>query len=192
MNKKPKNQPILIRKVGFKIMKKTLILLASLSLFFMYNTNTDDYIVVPKDSIRFRIIPNSNTLEDLHMKEKVKEEINNVINDIEKSNNIEESRDNIISSIPIIEEKIDNLFENEKYNKPYKIKFGMNYFPEKTYKGVKYEEGNYESMVIEIGESKGDNYWCVLFPPLCLIEAEESDDVEYSCFIGEIIKKFFN
>lgn len=190
MNKNNRNQPICIRKVGFK-MKKALILLGCLSLLFMFNTNTDDYIVVPKDSIRFRIIPNSNTLEDLHIKEKVKEEINSVINNIENSSTIEESRDNIIASIPLIEEKIDTLFEDEDYNKPYKIKFGMNYFPEKIYKGVKYEEGNYESMVIEIGESQGDNYWCVLFPPLCLIEAEESDDVEYSCFIKEIIKKFF-
>ena len=94
-------------------MKKIIIILSIISLIFMINnTKTDDYIVVPKDSIRFRIIPNSNTLEDLHMKEKVKEEINNVINDIEKANNIEESRDNIVSSIPLIEEKIDNLFEN--------------------------------------------------------------------------------
>ena len=173
-------------------MKKIIIILSIISLIFMINnTKTDDYIVVPKDSIRFRIIPNSNTLEDLHMKEKVKEEINNVINDIEKANNIEESRDNIVSSIPLIEEKIDNLFENEKYNKPYKIKYGMNYFPEKIYKGVKYEEGEYESMVIEIGGSEGDNYWCVLFPPLCLVDAEESEEVEYKFFITEILKKFF-
>ena len=55
-----------------------------------------------------------------------------------------------------------------------------------------YSEDSQITLVIEIGESKGNNYWCVLFPPLCLIEAEESDDVEYSCFIGEIIKKFFN
>ena len=46
-------------------------------------------------------------------------------------------------------------------------------------------------MVIEIGEAKGDNYWCVLFPPLCMIDAEESDDVEYSFFISEIINKYF-
>lgn len=190
MYKNNKNQPILIRKVGFK-MKKALIILASLSLIFMLNTNTEDYVVVPKESIRFRIIPNSNTPEDLYLKEKVKEEINSVINNIETATDINESRENILESIPLIEEKIDILFQNEEYNKPYKIKFGMNYFPEKIYKGVKYEAGNYESMVIEIGESKGDNYWCVLFPPLCLIEAEESDDVEYSCFISEIIKKLF-
>lgn len=190
MNKKTQNQPILNRKVGFK-MKKALILLAGLTLVFMFNTKTEDYIVVPKDSIRFRIIPNSNTLEDLHMKEKVKEEINDVINNIETSTSIEDSRNNIKESIPLLENTIDKLFEKEDYNKPYKIKFGMNYFPEKVYKGVKYEEGNYESMVIEIGDARGDNFWCVLFPPLCLIEAEESDEIEYSCFVKELIDKLF-
>ena len=173
-------------------MKKALILLACISLILIFSNDKDYYVIIPKDSIRFRIIPNSNTLEDLHIKEKVKNEINSVINEIEKAENIKESRKNIVNNIPLIEEKIDNLFQKENYNKPYKINYGTNYFPEKIYKGVKYEAGNYESMVIEIGESSGDNYWCVLFPPLCLIDAEESEEVEYKFFITEIIKKFFN
>lgn len=172
-------------------MKKILVVLALISICFMLTNKSEDYIVVPKDSIRFRIIPNSNSLEDLYIKEKVKEEISGVISDIESANNINESRTNIVSSIPLIEEKIDTLFANENYDKTYKINYGMNYFPEKTYKGVKYESGNYESMVIEIGNKSGDNYWCVLFPPLCLIDAEESEDVEYSFFVSELIKKFF-
>ncbi len=172
-------------------MKKALIVLALITIYLMFTNKTEDYVIVPKESIRFRIIPNSNTPQDIFMKEKVKEEISSVINNIEKSNNIEESRNNIEASIPQIENKIDSLFLKNNYNENYNINYGMNYFPEKIYKGVKYEEGYYESMVIEIGESEGDNYWCVLFPPLCLIEAEESDDVEYSFFINEIIKKFF-
>lgn len=66
----------------------------------------------------------------------------------------------------------------------------MNYFPEKEYKGVKYDEGYYESLVITLGEGKGKNWWCVLFPPLCLVEAEESDKVEYKFFIKELIDKY--
>ncbi len=172
-------------------MKKALIILAGLTLIFMFNSKKDDYIIVPKESIRFRIIPNSNTIEDLNMKEKVKTEISDLINNIEETENINDTRQNIANTIPLIENKIDNLFARENYNKTYEINYGMNYFPEKIYKGVKYESGNYESMVIEIGASVGDNYWCVLFPPLCLIDAEESDEVEYKFFITEIIKKFF-
>lgn len=173
-------------------MKKALIILALITTIILFYNKTEDYVIVPNDSIRFRIIPNSNTPTDLNMKEKVKEEISSIINNIEDANNINETRENIVNNIPVIEEKINTLFTKEKYDKNFKINYGMNYFPEKIYKGVKYESGNYESMVIEIGASSGDNYWCVLFPPLCLIDAEESEEVEYKFFITEIIKKFFN
>lgn len=173
-------------------MKKIiLILLAAISIIAISNSNDNDYIVVPKESIRFRIIPNSNTVEDIYMKEKVKEEVSSVIDTISANTSIEESRNSIKKSIPIMEAKITNLFTNENYDKTFDIKYGQNYFPEKIYKGVKYESGNYESVVIEIGEAKGNNYWCVLFPPLCLLEAEESEEVEYKFFVSEIIKKIF-
>lgn len=172
-------------------MKKALIILAIITICFALTNKSEEYVIVPNESIRFRIIPNSNTPEDLLIKEKVKNEINESINNIQSAENITESRQNIIENIPLIETKITNLFEKENYNKDFKINYGMNYFPEKIYKGVKYEEGNYESMVVEIGKHEGDNYWCVLFPPLCLIEAEESEEVEYKFFIKEILQKFF-
>ena len=52
----------------------------------------------------------------------------------------------------------------------YKVNYGMNYFPVKKYDGVTYKEGNYESLVVSIGEAKGNNYWCILYPPLCMID----------------------
>ena len=172
-------------------MKKALIFIALVVVIvFSLNNKTNEYVIVPNESIRFRIIPNSNSIEDIFMKEKVKESISNVINEIETSENIDETRKNIISSIPKVESSIDTLFIENNYDKTYKVKYGMNYFPEKIYKGVKYPEGNYESMVVEIGNASGDNYWCVLFPPLCMIEAEESEDIEYKFFISEIINKF--
>ena len=171
-------------------MKKILILLALLMLITRIYSKEDDYVIIPNESIRFRIIPNSNSIEDIYMKEEVKNNIFSIIDKIEKSNDIKESRKNIKENIPLIEENITSLFKEKNYDIPFKVNYGINYFPEKIYKGVKYEEGNYESMVIEIGKSSGDNYWCVLFPPLCMIEAEESEDVEYKFFIAEIINKF--
>ena len=154
-------------------MKKLIIILALISLIFTLTNKEEDYVIIPKDSIRFRIIPNSNSLEDLTMKEKVKTSISNVISDIETSTDINETRNN--------------------YDKSFTVNYGINYFPEKIYKGVKYESGNYESLLIKIGSSSGDNYWCVLFPPLCMMDAKESnmDDIEYTSFIKETINKIF-
>ena len=86
------------------------------------------------------------------------------------------------------ETNIKNLNEEAEYT----IKYGMNYFPKKEYQGVIYEEGEYESLVVEIGDAQGDNFWCVLFPPLCLLEGEEEnkDNIEYTSFIKEIIEKY--
>ena len=78
MNKKIKSTTILIRKVGF-LMKKLLIIIAGLILVITFINKEEDYVIVPNTSIRFRIIPNSNTIEDITIKEKIKDEINDVI-----------------------------------------------------------------------------------------------------------------
>ena len=49
----------------------------------------------------------------------------------------------------------------------------------------------YESLVVTLGKGEGDNWWCVLFPPICMIEAEESTDVEYTTMVKEMMNKYF-
>ena len=71
----------------------------------------------------------------------------------------------------------------------YTLIYGKNFFPEKRYKGVVYNEGYYDSLVIKLGKGKGKNWWCVLFPPLCLMETDEN--VEYKFYVKEIIDKYF-
>ena len=171
-------------------MKKIIILLSIISIIFIMTNKESEYVIIPKDSIRFRIIPNSNTVNDLYMKELVKEKITSVINEIETSKNLTESREKIMSSYPQIKYKISELFKENNYNETFEINYGTNYFPEKIYKGVKYPEGNYESMVIKIGAASGDNYGCVLCPPLCMMETKETEKVEYKFFIEEIINKY--
>ena len=65
-------------------------------------------------------------------------------------------------------------------------------FQKKNYKGVIYEEGYYESLVVTLGSGNGNNWWCVLFPPLCLMEGEDNntDEIEYKSFVKEMIDKY--
>ena len=86
--------------------------------------------------------------------------------------------------IPTFENRISN-----EIGTPFQIHYGENYFPEKEYQGKTYEAGMYESLVITLGEGRGDNFWCILFPPLCMIEEEEP--VEYKSWIKEAISKLF-
>lgn len=147
---------------------------------------------IPIESIRIRIIANSNSIEDQNIKLKVKNSLEKEIYELTKdSKSIEETRKILNNNLKNFDNIITKTLKNNDYKTDYTIKYGVNYFPKKEYKGVKYHEGNYESLVITLGEGKGDNWWCVLFPPLCLIDAKESQsDVEYKFLVKEIIKHF--
>lgn len=144
-------------------------------------------VIIPKKAIRYRIIANSNSFSDQEKKFYVNSLIEPILKKIlDKSNNIEESRKNIKNNIP----KIKSILDTQGID--YNINYGMNYFPKKVYRKTEYNEGNYESLVITLGNGLGDNWWCCLFPPLCLMEATESDldDLEYSFYIKDIINKY--
>ena len=164
-------------------MKKTLILIAIIIVIMSLNTN--ETIIIPKESIRFRVIANSNSQEDQMIKEKVVSKLKKNLSSLTYTpKNINDTRKSIKDNLKIIEETL------RQEVKDYSINYGYNYFPEKVYKGIYYEEGEYESLVITLGEGIGNNFWCVLFPPLCLID-EEQDEVEYTTFIKELIDKYF-
>ena len=112
---------------------------------------------------------------------------------LKDTNNLEDARKTLKNNKNHFRSNIDKTLLNNNIKEDYTINYGNNYFPEKTYRGVKYEAGEYESLVVTLGEGNGANFWCVLFPPLCLLEGEEatSNDVQYSSFIKEVIDKYF-
>ena len=109
---------------------------------------------------------------------------------LKNTKGIEEARRIINSNLDNINNEVKTTLQLLNYKLGYDINFGLNYFPSKEYKGITYNEGYYESLVITLGEGKGDNWWCVLFPPLCLLEAEESTEVEYTSFVKELLDKY--
>ena len=174
------------------VRKLILIMLTIVTIYVVYNNVKAEEIVIPNTAIRLRVIPNSNNLLDQEMKGKVKEYLEtNLYKDFANVDDIDEARTIINNNIPKIEEDITSIFNENSYNMNFKVKYGNNYFPEKEYKGITYKEGYYESLVVEIGEAKGDNFWCVLFPSLCLLETEETTEVEYKLGVLELINKIF-
>ncbi len=171
-------------------MKKVIVVLVMvLGFYFMLGTVTS--LVIPEDAIRIRVIANSNNDYDLEMKAKVKDAIQYKMYDLLKdAKGSNQARTIIQSNLKIIDAQIINTLQTNNYDLGHELNYGLNYFPNKTYKGIEYEEGYYESLVITLGKGNGDNWWCVLFPPLCLLEAEESDEVEYTSLVKELIKKY--
>ena len=163
-------------------MKKTIFILSIILLILCLNKH--EYSI-PKDSIRFRVIANSNSISDQQIKHKVVDNLKNNLIYTNNSTNIVETRKYIEKNIPLFTKTVENTLNN---NKDFHINYGKNYFPEKTYNDEIYPEGEYESLVVTIGEGQGDNFWCVLFPPLCF---NEKEDYHYKSFIKEIIDKVF-
>lgn len=165
-------------------MKKVLFgLIALIIIFVLYKK--DEFIVIPNNSIRIRVISNSNNIEDLAKKKVVKNELEDYLYELlDNVDNIEDARN-------VVKENVNNvktIIENNDIV-DYKVNYGMNYFPKKIYKGVIYQEGNYESIEVRLGKGVGDNYWCVLFPPLCLInENDNTSDVSYQLYVKELLE----
>ena len=174
-------------------MKKYLIL-ASLLLVFIPNLNKEsEEIIIPDEAIRFRVIAESNSSEDQATKTLIKEVLEEDLTSLlSESDSIEETREILKENQNHFENLIEITLLTNKINTTYKVNFGLNYFPNKNYKGVIYEEGYYESLVVTLGNGNGDNWWCVLFPPLCLMEGEvtNKDDVEYKSFVKEMIDEY--
>ena len=176
-------------------MKKAIFLFVGIVITYMVIGNVvSANDIIPDDAIRIRVIANSNSEYDQEVKMKVKETLEyDMYNILKDTTDLEEARLLIKNNLSSVEENIDKTLQQENYELPFTINFGLNYFPEKEFKGIIYEEGYYESVVVTLGEGLGDNWWCVLFPPLCMLEAEETEttDVEYTTLVKTIIDKYF-
>lgn len=170
-------------------MKKIIIILIPI-LLFVVKVNANK---IPNDAIRIRVVANSDSEYDQQIKYKVSDYLKSEMYILLKDTKTKEEADEIIEkNINKIDNNIYSILKKENYNLGYTINYGKNYFPEKKYKGMTYEEGYYDSLLVTLGKGEGENWWCVLFPPLCLIEAEESEEVEYNFFLFDIVKNLFN
>ena len=156
------------------------------------NEKNKETVKIPDSAIRFRILANSNSPRDQRIKEEVRDKMQKELYQLlENSKSTKQARNLIINNMDNFNSLLENEMKDKEYS--YTIDYGMHTFPEKTYKGITYEAGEYESLLVTLGEGSGDNWWCVLFPPLCVMEAEETNTskIEYKSFIKEIIEKYF-
>ena len=168
------------------IVKKIILILFFISMAFIC-FHQDEEILIPGEAIRFRVIANSNTVTDQKEKMMIKEQVEKEVYELIKdASNASDVRNIIKSNMDTIESIVT------EYQVPYQIDYGNNYFPAKSYKGVVYPAGNYESLVITLGNGVGNNFWCVLFPPLCLLEnsSEDISDIDYQLYVKKLLQGF--
>ena len=121
--------------------------------------------------IRFHVIANSDSDKDQKLKLKVRDEVTSYLQPkLENSNSIEESEKIIKNEYKTLENISKKVISKNGYN--YIVKVGLEYsnFPAKQYSSVVLPAGKYKALRIIIGEGKGKNWWCVMFPPLCFVD----------------------
>ncbi|MEW4215133.1 stage II sporulation protein R [Bacillus thuringiensis] len=128
--------------------------------------------VIPKEAVRLRILANSDSDKDQALKRKVRDEVKAQIDGwVADLTSFEEARKVIQSHIPEIEKTVENTLKREGSRDSFQVKFSKNVkFPTKVYGNFIYPAGEYEAVLITIGEGEGANWWCVLFPPMCFLD----------------------
>ncbi|MEG0578648.1 MAG: stage II sporulation protein R [Niameybacter sp.] len=122
--------------------------------------------------IRFHVLANSDTKEDQLLKENVRDAVLLYMEPVLKdSPGIDETRKRITEHMDEIAAVAQQVIAN--WGKDYSVQVELKHedFPTKTYGDIVFPAGNYEACRILIGEGKGQNWWCVMFPPLCYVDA---------------------
>lgn len=162
-------------------MKKSLILVLSICMVFLIigllpvHGEAEIYDSV----LRLHILANSDSDEDQALKLKVRDailaeggELFRDCRDLQEATDaVEENREKLL-------EIARRTIADEGYDYPVELKLSEEEYPIRTYGAVCFPSGRYLSLQILIGEAEGKNWWCVLFPPLCLSAATETKENE--------------
>ena len=154
---------------------KNFIILAIL-LFLYTSICAQNYVSAVSNNLsqavfRLHVLANSNSEEDQNLKYKVRDGL------IKYMNNICSNCSTKAEAISIanehkndFQEIAQNIVKGNGYDYPVKINIGNFYFPTKNYGDISLPAGPYDALKVEIGEAKGQNWWCVMFPSLCFID----------------------
>lgn len=141
--------------------------------------------------LRIHIRANSNSEEDQLVKMTVKDGVVNYLTPIISQC---KTKNEAVNALNIQKENlqkvINDILKSNGFNYLSNVKIANEEFPLRVYENVTLEEGFYDAVIVELGKAEGDNWWCVMYPPLCFYG--ETENVKYKFKLKEIIDAFFN
>ena len=151
-------------------------------------------LILPKDTVkteylRIHIRANSNAEIDQTVKYKVKDQVVIFLTPYIAECDTKQKAINMLSvRLKGVEEVANRVLEENGFDYKSKAKIKNEEFPTRVYSGVQLKKGFYDALIIELGDGKGDNWWCVVYPPLCF--TGEGVAYQYKSKILEIILDF--
>lgn len=155
-------------------LKRALVLLLLLSLFILVSVIS--YVSAVSEDIansvfRLHVIANSDSAEDQALKLKVRDSLLLYMNNLSKNCS---SKEEVIELAKQNQEQLKQIAEKtiteNGFSYPVSVEIGISDFPTKTYGDISLPAGTYDALRVKIGDSKGKNWWCVMFPPLCFVD----------------------
>lgn len=144
-------------------------------LFFLYvSINAFSYANYISEDIassvfRLHVIANSDSTEDQNLKYKVRDNVIAYMNEINTASNKFDVIELVKNHMDDFQSIAEQTIREEGYNYSVSVEIGNFYFPTKNYGDISLPAGDYDALRINIGEAKGQNWWCVMFPPLCFV-----------------------
>lgn len=125
--------------------------------------------------IRFHIRANSDREEDQALKLKIRDSILEEMEEkFKETKSLDESREIIKENMMAMKSITEKVIEEEGEDYSVAVTLGQDSFPTRKYGNLVFPAGNYETLLITLGEGKGQNWWCVMFPPLCFVDITHS------------------
>ncbi|ACL74679.1 stage II sporulation protein R [Ruminiclostridium cellulolyticum] len=151
----------------------TIAILIVFSLWMLSYTYAEDVNAgLSQNLVRLHVIANSDSASDQALKLKVRDEIIEYMKEkLSDSRNIDQTKEIINQNLLNIENISKEVIKKNSSNYSVKASLGNYSFPTKTYGDIALPAGKYQALRIVIGQGSGANWWCVLFPPLCFIDA---------------------
>ena len=144
-----------------------------------------------QEYLRIHIRANSNEVVDQTIKYKVKDNIVRFLTPkIAECDTFEKSITLLTDNLKEIEKIADKTLEENGLNYKSKASVKNEKFPTRKYEDLVLDGGFYDALIVELGSGLGDNWWCVVYPPLCFVEG--GSGYKYKSKIMEIINNFFN
>ncbi len=132
--------------------------------------------VAQTEPLRLHVIANSNTEADQAVKLKVRDDLLEKTGQaMEQMQTMQQAETYMTSHINEITQNANEVLIKNGFDYTAAVSIGKSYFPDKQYGDAVYPAGNYQAVKIILGEGKGDNWWCVLFPPLCIVAMNRTD-----------------
>jgi len=152
-----------------------LVFAASIAAYtYVYSASTQQDIA--SNVIRFHVMAHSNSYADQAIKDIVRSEVLAEFEDLlHTTDNIDQTRQLLKSELPAIQEYAETVVRHLGFDYPVTAQIDTVFFPTKSYGDLIFPPGRYEALQIKIGNGTGQNWWCLMFPPLCFVDMTSTE-----------------